>query len=103
MNLLIHPEADQEVDAAAIWYDGRTSGLGSEFLAAVDAVYDRMIAEPAFFPPAEDTPAGREIRAAILHRFSYRVVYLVRGDDLIIVALAHVRRRPGYWHRRLTT
>jgi hypothetical protein len=42
------------------------------------------------------------IRSAKVERFPYRVVYVVIGDDIDVIAVAHAKRRPAYWWRRST-
>jgi len=43
------------------------------------------------------------VRSKGVHDFPYRVVFFVQGDKLIIVAVAHTKRRPGYWRDRVTS
>jgi hypothetical protein len=42
-----------------------------------------------------------DIRSAKVKRFPYRVVYVVVGEDVDVIAVAHAKRRPAYWRRRL--
>ncbi|MSP63343.1 MAG: hypothetical protein EXR72_23970 [Myxococcales bacterium] len=55
----------------------------------------------ALSPCWPDLPADLDVRRRVIERFPLTVVYLVRDDTLIIVAVAHQRRRPGYWMQRL--
>jgi toxin ParE1/3/4 len=46
-------------------------------------------------------PVGGEVRRRTLTDWPYGIFYRLRGDELIIIAVAHHRRRPGYWRSRL--
>src|SRR5688500_195822 len=100
MSLLRHPEAQDEAMAAARTYDGKTPGLGDDFVDELEAIYDRIEADPVAFPLAFDAPARRIVREAVTKRFPYRVLYIQRQSDIVVVAVAHARRRPGYWRPR---
>jgi plasmid stabilization system protein ParE len=90
-----HPEARAELDAAVAWYEDQRPGLGRQLLAAVREAFDRIASNPATWPRA--TPRSQQYR---LKRFPYRVVYQVRAEQIVILAIMHVRRSPGYWRRR---
>jgi hypothetical protein len=47
---VLHPDARSEIGSAALWYEDRSSGLGSEFLRSVDAVFSQMQRNPQQFP-----------------------------------------------------
>ena len=66
-----HPDADAELEEAAVFYETRMAGLGKSFAAEV-----------------------------IVARFSHSVVYRQVADAIVVIAVAHQRRRPGYWRRR---
>jgi len=68
----------------------------AEVWRAVDLVADWPKAAPLVADPGPD-----EIRRVAVGRFPYGIVYIVLDDLLWIVALAHSRRRPGYWRDRL--
>jgi plasmid stabilization system protein ParE len=94
------PEASHELEAAALWYEAQRSGLGQMFLAAVD----RTVAHLATWPDAgtlvPGVPAHLEVRQMPVVRFPYRVAYLVTSREMRVLAVAHTRRRPGYWRSR---
>lgn len=95
-NLRFYAAADEEFAAAALWYEQQVAGLGDVFENAVDLALASIIEAPERQPFFE---AG--CRRWPLRRFPYSIVYLVEGEDLWIVAVAHERRRPGYWADRL--
>ncbi|MDR3068022.1 MAG: type II toxin-antitoxin system RelE/ParE family toxin [Cellulomonas sp.] len=98
----LHPEAQEEFHAAIDWYDEREFGLGQRFevsvFDAVDAVVDWPESWP-IWPGWTDEPV---VRTKDVHDFPYRVVYFALKDTLFIAAVAHDRRRPGYWRDRLS-
>jgi hypothetical protein len=101
MRARLHPDADRELQAAAQWYEDQVSGLGAQFLAeAIDALTD-IERHPRRFARVGGR-TRREIRRRLLAHFPYRVVYEVREDECVVVAVTHTSRRPGYWKDRLT-
>ncbi len=90
-----HPAALAEYLAAALWYGHEG---GRRFADAVDRCVDEICEVPLAGSPWR----GRaEIRRRVLRRFPYSVVYAVDAEGVLIVAVAHHRRRPGYWAARL--
>jgi len=92
MILRIRPQAANELRAAAAWYAKERLELRGQFLDAMDATLQRVLAAPSSFREDLDVPG---VRTARLQRFPYRVVFLVKGDAVIVLAFAHARRRPG--------
>lgn len=88
----------EAVDAAA-WYDARWLGLGDVFLNAVDRAIDR---DPTRYPvePIRGR-RSRDVRRYTLKRFSYSVIYEIRLNELVVIAVPHHRQRR-YWLNRLT-
>ena len=90
-----HPEADAELEDASLFYESRMAGLGKSFAAEVE----RTISLIREFPDA-GSPVGPRRRRVLVARFPYSVVYRRDPDSVVIIAVAHQRRRPGYWQRR---
>ena len=84
-----------------MWYEEQRPGLGDEFLAEVSAVLARIAATPQAFPlwPGLVRTAGK-IRRAVVQRFGYVVAFETHADYLLILAIAHAKRRPLYWLAR---
>lgn len=103
MRLGLHPEARAELRRAALWYDERRSGLGDEFVAEVSAALDRIADVPESYPAWPRTraagAAGPMIRKAPIHRFPY-VIAFERHEHVLVLAVAHGKRRPLYWLTR---
>lgn len=94
-----HEEATAEAEAAVRWYNERVPGLGDDFRLELVGAVDRIQRAPLLSPPSA---YDRRARRFLLPRFPYGVVYVVATDaSIVVVAVAHVRRRPRYWVRRL--
>jgi toxin ParE1/3/4 len=91
-----HPEAQAELDAAIAYYEERRSGLGLDLQAEVQAAVDLIQRNPQLCPLHKDTA----YRKRVLNRFPYTVFYLDREDSTWIMAVAHQKRKPGYWASR---
>ena len=89
-------EADEEFREAARYYESEAAGVGLSFIATVHKAVDEIVE----FPLA--TQAHRtDIRKKVLRHFSYNLFYAIETDTIVIVAVAHQRKRPNYWRARL--
>lgn len=88
--------AEEEMTEASVFYEAATSGLGVGFLDEVQRVIDTLRDHPAL-----GQSVGRGLRRALLHRFPFNLIYSVEVDAILIVAVAHQRRRPDYWRNRI--
>jgi plasmid stabilization system protein ParE len=91
-----HPEAAAEFDAAVDWYRENSEQAAEDFLREVDDAIGSVAANPLMWG---DVLHGT--RRYVLRHFPYLVVYLLDEARVIIVAIAHGRRRPGYWSKRV--
>jgi plasmid stabilization system protein ParE len=94
-------EADTEYRLAGRYYEERREHLGIEFFDAVDATIDHILELPRAGTFVPRMPADLPVRRRAVTRFPYHVIYLEAGSDLRILAIAHDRRKPGYWKDRL--
>jgi hypothetical protein len=94
-------EATQETAEAAAWYDAERLGLGEEFFEAVDAAIDLI--EEGVLPllPMPRKARAHGAKRIILKRFPYDIVALERPHEIVVIAVAHHSRKPGYWRERL--
>lgn len=90
-----HPLAAGEAEAAERWYRERNEIASARFQRELDRAVE-LISERA----NTGSPYLGNTRRVLLRRFPFFVVYRVRGDNAQIVAVAHARRRPGYWRTR---
>ena len=81
--------------------NGERAGWGDRFLDELAKIAETLERFPQLYPPAEDGLQPHEVRNAVMDRFDYRVIYLVRPDEAVILAVSHTSRRPYHWHRRL--
>ena len=95
--LRIAPEAEQELAEAAAWYEKRRAGLGIELIAVIDRELDAILEMPLIHPLWR---ADRPYRKRAAKRFPYLIFFRVEEDEIIVAAIAHIRRTPGYWLRR---
>jgi len=98
VSLRILRAARVELEQAVEWYEEKQPGLGEDFLSEVERSLDLISANPAAWPGWPDEPRARRF---VMRRFPYLIAYRTVGDDTIVVAFAHARRRPGYWRGRL--
>ncbi|NYI80098.1 type II toxin-antitoxin system RelE/ParE family toxin [Nocardioides panzhihuensis] len=96
-----HPEARAEFAADVDWYDDREDGLGGRFAQAVRAAIDAAVEDPEAWARWQGWDREPSVHAKGVAGFPYRVVYVVNQDVLTIVAVAHAKRRPGYWRDRV--
>lgn len=87
--------ARAELRRAADHYDRKRPGLGDELLAEVE----RAVLQLCAFPES-GAPHHAKTRRLPLRRFPFLVIYRLQGEELVVVAVAHQRRKPGYWGRR---
>ena len=96
MKVSTHPlAADELVDAAVHYAREGSIALGSDLITE----FERCVALLQAHPGLGAVWGGR-FRRLPIRRFPYSVVYLWSGDALRIIAIAHQRRRPGYWQDR---
>src|SRR5436305_1261232 len=89
-------EANDEFHAAAAYYEEQRTGLGDEFATEVQQGVNRITQMPQAFPVHKTSG----LRKCVLHHFPYTIYFLELGDRIWIAAVAHHRRRPGYWLHR---
>lgn len=89
--------AEEEMTEASLFYEAASDGLGYDFLADVQFCIDRLCVHPRL-----GHAVGRGLRRMLLHRFPFSLIYSVEADAILIVAVAHYGRRPGYWKNRVT-
>jgi plasmid stabilization system protein ParE len=90
-----HPEAAEEVQGAVDWYRQRSAEAATGFIAELDYALEQVTALPETWPEyIENT------RRYVFRVYPYSLVYRLIGDDIVVVAVAHAKRKPGYWSSR---
>jgi hypothetical protein len=95
MHVVSHPEADAELEAAALWYEERQSGLGDAFLNEFERTLRRILTDPERWHKIQGN--NRKLN---FQRFPFAIVYSLGADTLYIVSVMHLHRRPFYWAQR---
>lgn len=94
-----HPEAEAELLAAVAYYEDQRPGLGVDLRQEVEAAVGLVRQDPQLFP-ARPTDG---LRKCPVRRFPYAVYYLELDVEIWVAAVAHRKRRPGYWAGRSPT
>jgi plasmid stabilization system protein ParE len=94
--LEFHPQAALELEAATDWYLERSPRAAKQFIEELTRAIDSIVEAPKRWPQGLG-----ETRRLLLKRFPFAIVYREDFSAVQIVAVAHGRRRPGYWRDRL--
>ena len=89
--------AQQELDETVEYYNMESSGLGDQFLLEVLSSLERV----RKFPEAWQS-FTEDSRRCQTHRFPYGITYQTLESERLVVAVAHLHRRPGYWLDRIS-
>lgn len=91
----LHSEAASEMNWAATYYESHAQGLGQAFLDELQKAF-AQIAEM----PEANVRIGTRLRKKALLRFPYTIIYALQTERIRVLAIAHQKRRPGYWQHR---
>jgi len=92
--VLFHPDAVIDAREARLWYARVDAALGDAFADELDNAIGRIAETPLTWVHAAND------QRYLLHRFPYSIVYRLRGEEIHVLAVAHLRRKPGYWRDR---
>jgi toxin ParE1/3/4 len=98
MKHAFHPEALAEFAAAVGAYEEARRGLGARFIDSIEAAIDGVCESPERWPILE-----QDIRRRLARVFPFAILYTIEEDHVLIVAVMHCHRKPGYWYSRRTT
>ena len=90
-----HPEAVAEARSAREWYETRSQAAANAFIAEIENAIEQISEAPARWPSYL-----QGTRRYLLQRFPYSVIYREHESRIQVVAVAHARRKPGYWKER---
>ncbi|MGH9877553.1 MAG: type II toxin-antitoxin system RelE/ParE family toxin [Nitrososphaerales archaeon] len=88
--------AEEEMLEAAEYYESQRRGLGRNFLAEVQRTVDRIAENPRL-----GQIVRQDIRRRLTRRFPFGILYRLDPEEIVIIAVMHLRRRPGYWSDRV--
>jgi toxin ParE1/3/4 len=89
-----------EFDAAAGWYERRGPELGQALIEEVRQALRMIARQPGTFPAWPGVQHTPTIHRFLLSRFPFALPYLASDARIVVLAVAHLRRRPGYWLKR---
>lgn len=96
MNYSLHPEASQDIDNAAAYYQKQAgNALSQAFLSEFESSVERLLRYPLL-----GSMWRKDKRRFIMSRFPYAIIYTATVNELRIYAVAHQSRHPAYWRRR---
>ena len=91
-----HPEALEEYQEAAKYLGGKEPGLDLRFVDCVERAIASIVEDPHRWRCLEE-----DVRRCLTRVFPYGIFYTIEPDFILIVAVAHCSREPGYWKRRV--
>ncbi|MBN2150606.1 MAG: type II toxin-antitoxin system RelE/ParE family toxin [Candidatus Lokiarchaeota archaeon] len=95
LKAIFHPEAEKEMNEAIEFYNSRAKNLGSDFLLEVEKKIKIIEDNPFKWPIIEE-----DVRRCLLQRFPFGIMYAIEFDQISIIAIANLKRKPGYWKGR---
>ena len=95
-SLVLRSRAEEDLTAAALWYEAQLPGLGREFLDEADQVIRQITHFPDSFPARH-----HHFRRALLRRFPYGIFYAVEPDMIVVLTVIHLAQDPAELPRRL--
>ena len=96
MRYEFHPEALQEYDDAGHYYAQKEPGLDLQFIIAVENAIQSLTENPLRCRRFDE-----DVRRCLTRLFPYAILYTIETDYILIVAVAHCSREPGYWKHRV--
>jgi plasmid stabilization system protein ParE len=94
--VFFHEAAEEDLGAALDWYRARSEHAATHFLDEIGHVIERVRQSAQQFPHIVGTA-----RRALLNRFPFALIFRETAGGLEVLAIAHARRRPGYWRNRV--
>jgi plasmid stabilization system protein ParE len=90
-----HPAALQDAHEATAWYAERSVRAAIRFMDELDRLIERIAVSPDLFPAFD-----ADLRRAIFRRFPFYIVYRAYDTSVVVLAVAHGKRRPRFWSDR---
>lgn len=95
LHLVVPPQSELDIQAAALWYEDQRDGLGVRFLDELTHVFGRIVQHPRQFPRVNDS-----VQRALLRHFPYGVYFLLEDERISVLAVLHLHRYPEVWKSR---
>jgi plasmid stabilization system protein ParE len=90
-----HPEARFELEQAVEFYESQQTKVGLEFLEEIYSTIHRILDFPNAFPVL-----SKNTRRCLTNRYPFAVIYQIKSNEIFIVAITHLARKPSYWKER---
>jgi len=94
-NIVFHELAEKELLSSRDFYDELTPYLGMKFILEVEHIIHIIKNNPLTFPIY-----FKNYRKALLRKFPYSIIYRIENERVLILAIAHERRKPNYFASR---
>ncbi|MCC5608167.1 type II toxin-antitoxin system RelE/ParE family toxin [Nostoc sp. CHAB 5834] len=91
-----HPDAKQELDDAVAYYDNISRDMGDAFIAEVERTLNRIEQFPQTW-----TQLSKNTRRCRIASFPCGIIYAIKEQQILIVAIMHLQRQPNYWTNRI--
>lgn len=95
--LILVPEAEQDISDAYAWYEQQRIGLGEEFLSCVEACIETILRNPEMYKTIH-----RNYRRGLVRRFPYAIFYEFEEETVTIYGIFHTSRDPAKWRKRIS-
>ena len=95
-SLRIHTQAQEEINEAFDWYLRRNPQAAEAFLTEIGSSLQQIQSHPQLYPPFT-----KNTRRRVMTRFPFSVFFQEKDEVILIVAVAHAKRRAGYWRKRI--
>ena len=95
MNVTLRAEAEDDLEDAALWYEGHRRGLGEQFLDEILHAIGLIEENPQSYPQIHG-----EIYRAVIRRFPFGIFYLLEEETVVVLAIIHASRDPISWKNR---
>ncbi len=95
-DVLLRPEAEQDLVDTAAWYEERLPGLGQQFLDEAQVVFSKLADTPLAY-----TIVHRSTQRVVMRRFPFCVFYQADEVGIVIIGVLHGIRHPWWWRKRL--
>jgi len=96
--LIVTSEAEADIARAVLWYEDRQHGLGQEVLSEIRRAISRALENPEAFTRLREHP---DVHRVLVHRFPYRLFYILGDKTLVVFAVLHAARDERHWMLRV--
>jgi plasmid stabilization system protein ParE len=96
-NYQLSEEAESDVYRSYLWYEKKKTGLGEEFLAALDAAKQVVVRNPKTY----SVRYKKKVRAFVVDRFPFLILYIVDGNNIDVISVFNTNQHPKRWKKRV--